>query len=84
LEEQRAIADVFATLDREQKVHERKHAGLTDLFRSLLHQLMTAQIRANDIDLDEILLQRVAETEHDGAIVGNGRDRSLHEDAAGK
>lgn len=51
LEEQREIADVFAALDRKQKVHERKHAGLTDLFRSLLHQLMTAQIRVHDIDM---------------------------------
>ena len=79
LEEQREIADVFAALDRKQKVHECKHAGLTDLFRSLLHQLMTAQIRVNDLDVGEILREPGVES-----IVGNGRDRSLHEDTANK
>jgi type I restriction enzyme, S subunit len=61
LEEQREIADVFAALDMKQKVHERKHAAITDLFRNLLHQLMTAQIRVNNLNLDEILPQPVAE-----------------------
>jgi len=51
LGEQREIAHVFAALDRKQKVHERKHAALTDLFHSLLHQLMTAQIRVHGIDV---------------------------------
>ncbi|MFZ2540438.1 MAG: restriction endonuclease subunit S [Gallionella sp.] len=54
LSEQREIADVFATLDRKEKVHEGKHAALTDLFRTLLHQLMTAQIRVHDLDLPEL------------------------------
>ena len=44
------------------------------------HQLMTAQIRVHDLDLDEFLRQPVAES-GDGTvnppIVGNGRDRSL-------
>jgi type I restriction enzyme, S subunit len=78
LEEQREIADVFAALDRKQKVHERKHVGLTDLFRSLLHQLMTAQVRVHDLDLDEILQQPVAEigdgvASSDGALVKEGK-----------
>lgn len=54
LGEQREIADVFAALDQKEKVHERKHAALTDLFRTLLHQLMTAQIRVHDLDLPEL------------------------------
>ena len=61
LEEQREIADLFAALDRKQKVHERKHASLTDLFRSLLHQLMTAQIRVHDLDLPELEQEGKAE-----------------------
>lgn len=32
-------------------IHERKHATLTALFRTMLHQLMTAQIRVHDLDL---------------------------------
>ena len=35
-------------------VHRRKHAALTALFRTLLHQLMTAQIRVHDLDLPEL------------------------------
>jgi restriction endonuclease S subunit len=54
LGEQREIADVFAALDLKEKVHERKHAALTDLFRTLLHQLMTAQIRVHEIDIENV------------------------------
>jgi len=54
LEEQREIAGVFASLDRKEKVHQRKHATLTALFRTLLHQLMTAQLRVHDLDLSEL------------------------------
>jgi type I restriction enzyme S subunit len=53
LDEQREIADVFAALDRKEKVHQRKHAALTALFRTLLHQLMTAQIRVHAFDLSD-------------------------------
>jgi len=52
LNEQREIADVFAALDRKEKVHQRRHTALTALFRTLLHQLMTAQLRVHDLDLD--------------------------------
>jgi type I restriction enzyme S subunit len=54
LDEQRNITDVFAALDRKEKVHQRRHASLTDLFRTLLHQLMTAQIRVQNLDLAEL------------------------------
>lgn len=52
LDEQREIAAVFAALDRKQKAHEGKHAALTALFRTLLHQLMTAQLRVHELDLN--------------------------------
>jgi len=48
LKEQREVADVFAALDRKEKVYERKKQSLTDLFRTLLYQLMTVQIRVHD------------------------------------
>lgn len=51
LGEQRKIAEVFATVERKEQCHRRTHAVLSDLFHTLLHQLMTAQIRVNDIDL---------------------------------
>lgn len=31
--------------------HERRKLSLSDLFRTLLHHLMTAQIRVHDLDL---------------------------------
>jgi type I restriction enzyme S subunit len=52
LDEQREIVGVFAALDRKEKVHERKHVALTALFRTLLHELMTARIRVNNLDID--------------------------------
>lgn len=54
LDEQRKIAEVFATLDRKEKVHQRKHAALKDLFRTLLHELMMAQIRVDSLNLPEL------------------------------
>jgi type I restriction enzyme S subunit len=51
LGEQREIADVLAALDKKRNDQKRKHAALTALFRSLLHHLMTAEIRVNDLEL---------------------------------
>ncbi len=55
-----AQAEVVATLtalDAKRQIHRRKHATLTALFRTLLHQLMTAQIRVHDLDLSELELE---------------------------
>lgn len=49
--EQKEIAAILQTLDCKINVHERKRATLTDLFQTLLHQLMTAQIRVNQLDI---------------------------------
>ena len=54
LDEQREIADAFAALSQKEKVHRCKHAALTALFRTLLHQLMTAQIRVHNLELPEL------------------------------
>jgi type I restriction enzyme, S subunit len=53
LDEQREIADIFAALDRKEKTHDRKKLSLTDLFRGLLHQMMTAKLRVHDLELTE-------------------------------
>ena len=87
IDEQREIAAAISAVDSKMSCHQRKHAALSELFRTLLHQLMRAQIRVNDLDLDEILQQPVTEIGGETVnppIVGNGRDRSLHEGAANK
>lgn len=54
LEEQREIAEVFTALDQKEKMLERKCAALSDLFRTLLNQLITAQVQVNELALPEI------------------------------
>ncbi len=53
-EEQFNIAQVLAVCDDKISVHERMFHSYSHLFRSLLHKLMTAEIRVNDLDLSEI------------------------------
>ena len=55
IDEQRKIASPLHAVDRKMNSHYRKHAASRELFRTLLHQLMAAQIRVHDLDLDEIL-----------------------------
>ena len=43
------ITNIFNTIENKIKVHENKKAKLEELFRTLLHQLMTGQIRATDV-----------------------------------
>ncbi len=50
-DEQREIASIFVVLDEKERNHARKKEELEELFRTLLHQLMTAQIRVNELDL---------------------------------
>ena len=51
VEEQTEIASALDMVDGKLSAHEHKVSALRDLFRTLLHQLMTAQIRIYDIDL---------------------------------
>lgn len=50
-QEQRDIADVIAAVDVKISCHRRRKSTLDELFRGLLHQLMTAQVRVNDLEL---------------------------------
>ena len=52
LSEQRAIADTLVIIDRKLAHHRKKRAALNDLFQTLLHKLMTAEIRVNHLDID--------------------------------
>ena len=54
LVEQDEIDSVLATVQRKIALISAKKETLADLFRSLLHQLMTAQIRVNDLKLDDL------------------------------
>jgi type I restriction enzyme S subunit len=54
LGEQREIADALSAIDRKLGLHTKERAALNALFRTLLHQLMTARIRVNDVDLSEV------------------------------
>jgi type I restriction enzyme S subunit len=51
---QEEIATAIETVERKHEIHRRKHASLSDLFRTLLHQLMTAQIRVHELDVGEL------------------------------
>ena len=51
-DEQDQIASALMTVEAKISVHERKRAALQDLFQVLLHQLMTAQIRVDKLDID--------------------------------
>jgi type I restriction enzyme S subunit len=50
--EQRDIATALATIDRKLAHHRAKRAALDALFQTTLHQLMTAQVRVADLDID--------------------------------
>jgi len=50
--EQEKIVQILESIDFKQANHARKRRLLEDLLRTLLHQLMTAQIRVHDLDLD--------------------------------
>ena len=49
--EQTEIAKAAAVVDRKKQIHVDKLKVLSDLFKTLLHKLMTAEIRVHDIDL---------------------------------
>lgn len=55
--EQKEIIDILSTVDKKQKWHSKRLDAFKDLFRTLLNQLMTAQIRVNGIDLSELGLE---------------------------
>ena len=52
--EQQEIVAILGALDAKGAVHARTRASLSSLFRTLLHQLMTAQIRVHDLDLSAL------------------------------
>jgi type I restriction enzyme, S subunit len=53
-DEQDDVVKMLDSLERKEKVITRKNTILNDLFRTLLHQLMTAQIRVSELELQDI------------------------------
>lgn len=56
LDEQREIASILDSIDRKIDLHRRKWAVLNDLFKTLLHKLMTGEIRVGDLNLSVLQL----------------------------
>jgi type I restriction enzyme, S subunit len=61
IDEQRDIVAILDAIDCKINLHVRKRAVLDDLFKSLLHKLMTGEIRVADLDLSA--LEKKADTE---------------------
>ncbi len=54
LDEQREIVAILDAIDRKIDLHKRKRAVLDELFKALLHKLMTGEIRVGDLDLSAL------------------------------
>ena len=51
LDEQREIVAILDAIDRKIDLHRRKRAVLEELFRALLHKLMTGEIVVGELNL---------------------------------
>ena len=49
------IVEILHAIDQKIDLHKRKRAVLDELFKSLLHKLMTGEIRVADLDLSALL-----------------------------
>ncbi|MEO7455341.1 MAG: restriction endonuclease subunit S [Gemmatimonadaceae bacterium] len=54
IEEQREISGVLDAIDQKMRLHHQKRAVLDELFKALLHKLMTGKIRVADLDLSAL------------------------------
>jgi type I restriction enzyme S subunit len=53
-DEQREIVTILEAIDRKIALHRQKRAVLEELFKALLHKLMTGEIRVADLDLSAL------------------------------
>lgn len=54
LDEQREIVAILDAIEHKIDLHKRKRAVLEDLFKALLHKLMSCEIRVGDLDLSAL------------------------------
>ena len=55
LDEQREIIGILDTIDRKMDLHRRKRAVVEELFKALLHKLMTGEVRVGELDVGNAL-----------------------------
>ena len=68
IDEQHNITAILDAIDRKIDLHRRKRAVLDELFKALLHKLVTGEIRVGDLELnDELLIQ----TREQGGVTCN-------------
>jgi type I restriction enzyme S subunit len=61
LDEQREIVAILDAFDRKIALHRQKRAVLEELFKALLHKLMTGEIRVGGLDLSALRTQPSSE-----------------------
>ena len=71
LDEQHKIVEVLDAIERKIDLHRRKQAVLDELFRALLHRLMSGEVRARDLDIpashdNTTAVTEAAETQRNG------------------
>lgn len=54
IDQQREIVTILDAIDRKIALHRQKRAVLEELFKALLHKLMTGEIRVADLDLSAL------------------------------
>lgn len=64
LGEQREIVSVLEAIDRKADLHRRKRVVLEELFKTLLHKLMTREIRIEDLQSSQPVDPRLFPTSH--------------------
>ena len=52
--EQREVVAILDAIDRKIDLHRRKRAVLEELFKALLHKLMTGEIRVGELDFEQL------------------------------
>lgn len=63
IDEQREIVAILDALDRKIDLHRQKRTVLEELFKSLLHKLMTGEIRIDELDLSALSVAPIHEPE---------------------
>lgn len=63
LDEQRDIVSILQALDGKVDLHRRKRIVLERLFKTLLHKLMTGEVRVDDLDLSALEARPTREPE---------------------
>lgn len=61
-DEQREITSVLDTIDLKIDLHRKKCAVIDELLKTLMHKLMTGQIRVSDLDLSALAVPTVEAT----------------------